>query len=73
MVVSALLGWRMLGIIDARLSLLRVSLGALERFLLVLLGLWAGIGWLRLAPLALIMGFVAAHIGYFFKLPDRLA
>ena len=76
MLVALLLGWRVQkvgvsGKMDGGLGELHLYIGALERFVLVALGVWAGMGWLRLPPFPLIAGFTAAQAGYFFKMPDH--
>jgi ATP synthase protein I len=76
MIVSALLGWR-LQKINASASMMtgfgvmHIYLGAVERFLFVAVGMGAGMGWLRLPPFPMIVGFAAAQAGYLFKLPEH--
>ncbi len=38
--------------------------GALERFVFTLTAMAAGMGWLMLDPLALLVGFALAHLAY---------
>jgi hypothetical protein len=76
MSVAVLLGWRLqkLNCHTHTLSgfgALHIYLGAMERFVFVMLGMGVGMGWLRLPPLAMIAGFSVAQAGYLFKLPDR--
>jgi len=78
LVISFLLGWRLQKVVNLGramngFDLLQISFGALERFVLVALGMACGIAWIGLAPWAMILGFTAAQIGYFFKMPDRPA
>jgi ATP synthase protein I len=74
MVVAILLGWRLQKInaspMQGSSGLLHIYLGAVERFVVVVLGMGAGMGWLRLPPFPMIVGFAAAQAGYLFKMPD---
>lgn len=77
-VVALLLGWRVqrageVGQADAQRGTLLLYLGAVERFVFVLVAVALGIGVLRLPPLPMIVGFAVAQLGFFTKLPTRLA
>jgi len=71
--MAVLLAWRVqkIGMKSGRSNKWHMYLEALERFLLVTLGIWAGMSWLRLLPLPLIVGFATAQVGYFFRLTER--
>jgi ATP synthase protein I len=72
-VASLLLGWRLKRLsTSVKVSgFVHIYIGALERFVLVVAGMAIGMGWLRLSPFPIIMGFAVAQLGYLFKLPDR--
>lgn len=76
MVVAILLAWRvgraaeLAG--DSQQGALQLYLGAAERFLIVGIGFAAGIAWLALPPVAMIVGFAAAQLSFFWRLSTRL-
>jgi ATP synthase protein I len=77
-VVAVLLAWRVqrageIGGSDAQRGTVQLYLGAVERFVFVLLAIGLGIAVLKLAPLPMIAGFAVAQLGYLTKLPTRLA
>jgi ATP synthase protein I len=77
-IVAVLLAWRVqrageIGGSDVQRGTVQLYLGAVERFVFVLLAIGLGIAVLKLAPLPMIAGFAVAQLGYLTKLPTRLA
>lgn len=76
-IITFLRGWRMqnltLGKIAKYQDIFYISLGALERFIAMLISMSIGMGWLRLDPFWIILGFVTAQFGYLGKIPDHLS
>lgn len=65
LVVSMLLGWRMARASKTGLALGSIMLGAGERMIFVCAAFGVGIAWLRLAPVAVIAGFMGAECAYY--------
>lgn len=65
LIVSLLLAWRMSRASQPGAGLQALYLGAFERMVFVGLAFGVAIGLLRLAPLALIAGFVGAELAYY--------
>ncbi len=64
-----LLGWRVRRANSdlrqsAQANMFSMYLGALERFAVALIGMGVGMGVLHLAPVALLVAFAVAHVGY---------
>ena len=49
---------------DPKADVQSLFLGALERFVVTLSALAIGMGWLRLEPIALLVGFAVAYLGH---------
>ena len=72
--VTLLRGWRLKKINNSlknTFSIIHIYIGAIERFILVILGMGIGMGGLKFLPFPMIMGFTITQISYFFNLPDR--
>lgn len=65
LVVSLLLGWRMARASRTGVALGAIMLGAAERMVFVCAAFGVGIAWLRLAPIAVIVGFMGAECAYY--------
>lgn len=65
LVVSLLLGWRMARASKVGVGLGAIMLGAVERMVFVCAAFGVGIAWLRLAPIAMIIGFMGAECAYY--------
>lgn len=73
--VSGLLAWRLSRASRPGAGVAGLFLGALERFVFVAAAFAVGIALLKLAPIALIAGFVGAELGYYVAagvMKDRL-
>ena len=77
LLITLLLGWRVqrageVGASSATGGTLLLYLGALERFIVVLAGLALGMGWLKLSPLPMVVGFAVAQLGFLINVPTRV-
>ncbi|MDA3922094.1 MAG: hypothetical protein PF501_15660 [Salinisphaera sp.] len=63
--VTLLLGWRMARASRSGVSLAPLMMGAAERMLFVCVAFGVGIAWLRLAPVAILVGFMGAECSYY--------
>ena len=63
---TIVMAWRV-GRTHSRRALIELYIGAGIRFGLTLFLMAVGMGWLRLDPLALILGFAVAQVGYVFN------
>jgi len=75
-IITFLRGWRMQRFtIPSTMSpsweLAYIYFGALERFIGVVVGMGLGMGWLRLPPVPIIVGFSLAQLAYMRKMPDQ--
>lgn len=70
--IALLLGWSVHKSTssDFGFGAFHLYFGVIERFILLGVGVWVGMGWLRLPPFPLIAGFTATQAGYLFKIQD---
>lgn len=74
---SALLAWRvwrasLAATTSTERGTLHLYLGAVERFVFTLAAFGFGMGWLKLAPLPMLIAFAVAQAGYWFGARDQV-
>jgi ATP synthase protein I len=77
LLITGLLGWRVqrasdLGARDSARGTALLYWGAVERMVVLLVALGVGMGVLKLDPLAMVIAFAVAQVGYLFRIPTRL-